>query len=70
MIKTQQSLDLVHVVPTASTGFNNVAWAETRSPNMTAEDFKALHIKFRDEMLPSFADKPEWTNLRLFSHQR
>lgn len=62
MIKTQQSLDLVHVVPTASTGFNNVAWAETRSPNMTAEDFKALHLKFRDEMLPSFKDKPEWTH--------
>lgn len=61
-IKAQEALDLVHVVPTASTGFNNVAWAETRSPNMTAEDFKALHLKFRDEILPTFADKPEWTH--------
>lgn len=61
-IRTQQSLDYVHVVPTASTGFNNVAWAETRSPSMTAEDFKKLHTVFRDEMLPSFKDKPAWTH--------
>lgn len=50
IIRSQQDLDFVHVVPTASTGFNNVAWAETRSPNMTAEDFKKLHTVFRDEM--------------------
>lgn len=61
-IRTQQTLDLVHVVPTASTGFNNVAWAGTRSPNMTAWDFKKLHTVFRDEMLPSFKDKPSWTH--------
>lgn len=59
-ILTQQALNLVHVVPTASTGFNNVAWAETRSPDMTAEDFHTLHLKFRDEMLPTFTDKPDW----------
>ena len=65
IIRSQQDLDFVHVVPTASTGFNNVAWAETRSPNMTAEDFKKLHTVFRDEMLPSFAKdpkKPDWTH--------
>ena len=61
-IRSQQAMNLVHVVPTASTGFNNVAWAETRSPNMTAEDFKKLHTEFRDEMLPSFKDKPDWTH--------
>ena len=65
MIRSQQEQKFVHVVPTASTGFNNVAWAETRSPNMTAEDFKKLHTVFRDEMLPSFAkdpEKPNWTH--------
>lgn len=65
IIRSQQELDFVHVVPTASTGFNNVAWAETRSPNMTAEDFKKLHTVFRDEMLPSFEKdpkKPDWTH--------
>ena len=65
MIRSQQEQKFVHVVPTASTGFNNVAWAETRSPNMTAEDFKKLHTVFRDEMLPSFAKdpkKPDWTH--------
>ena len=62
MINAQQDMNLVHIVPTASTGFNNVAWAETRSPNMTVEDFKALHTEFRDKMLPSFKDKPDWTH--------
>ena len=65
MIRSQQEQKFVHVVPTASTGFNNGAWAETRSPNMTAEDFKKLHTVFRDEMLPSFAKdpkKPNWTH--------
>ncbi len=65
MIRSQQDLNYVHVVPTASTGFNNVAWAETRSPNMTAEDFKKLHTVFRDEMLPSFEKdpkKPHWSH--------
>ena len=61
-IYSQQALNLVHVVPTASTGFNNVAWAETRSPDMTAEDFKKLHTEFKEQMLPSFKDKPDWTH--------
>ena len=61
-VRAQQSLDIIHVVPTASTGFNNVAWAETRSPSITAEDFKKVHTVFRDEMLPSFKDKPSWTH--------
>lgn len=61
-ILSQQAMGLVHVVPTASTGFNNVAWAETRSPDMTAEDFKKLHTEFKEEMLPSFKDKPDWTH--------
>ncbi len=59
-IRAMQNLGYVHFVPTASTGFNNVAWAETRSPNMSAEDFKKLHTVFRDEMLPEFSDKPDW----------
>ena len=61
-IERQQELNLVHVVPTASTGFNNVAWAETRSPDITVEDFKRLHETFRDKMLPTFKDKPDWTH--------
>ncbi len=60
-IRSQLKSNLLHVVPTASTGFNNVSWAETRSELITPEDFRRLHTVFRDEFLPSFADRPEWT---------
>ncbi len=59
-IKRQLDYDYVHFVPTASTGFNNVAWAGTRSPNITPGDFERLNEGIRDDILPTLEQKPAW----------
>ncbi len=59
IIRNQTETGHVHVVPTVSTGFNNVAWAGTRSPNMTAEGMRETLAWCRDEMLTR-APKDSW----------
>lgn len=43
----------IHFVPTVSTGFNSVAWAGTRSPQMTPETMGDVLKWFKEENLPS-----------------
>lgn len=52
--------DIMHFIPTASTGFNRIPWCSHRSPNISVEDFKALLYHFRDDMLPKYTDRPKW----------
>ena len=58
-IYTQMEKNVIHVVPTASTGFNNVAWAGTRYPNISVEDFHKLNLWIRDEILAGFQKEAE-----------
>lgn len=59
MITNQQRFNEIHVVPTLSTGFNNVGWAGTRSENMTVEDFETVLTWIRDSALNKNA-KENW----------
>lgn len=59
LIKTNTDRNVYHIVPTVSTGFNNVAWAGTRSDNMTVEGMKECLEWCRDEMLPKYP-KDSW----------
>ncbi len=47
-------------IPTASVGFNNVAWAGTRHPLITVADLKEVLLWMRDEFSPSYAKKGTW----------
>ncbi len=53
------ALGNVHVVPTASTGFNHVAWSGERFPNISVDDMKSLLTWARDEILPTY-EKDSW----------
>ena len=59
LITTNTNMNVYHIVPTVSTGFNNVAWAGTRSENMTPEGMKEALTWCRDEMLPKYP-KDSW----------
>ena len=41
----------LHIVPTASTGFNCVAWHSARYPQMTPDDMAALFDSFKSDFL-------------------
>ncbi len=45
---------IIHNVPTLSTGFNNIAWAYTRQPNMTVENMEQTLLWIRDSALDKF----------------
>ena len=62
MMRKEQDMNLVNIVPTACTGYNNVAWAETKSPNMTVPDFRTLNTIYRDDILKTYQKegKPKW----------
>ena len=48
-----------HYVPTVSTGFNNVAWADTRSPVMTPKTLENVLEWFKSDILPK-AKGEDW----------
>ena len=54
-IGAQLDKNAIRVIPTLSTGFNNVGWAGTRSPNMSVSDFESMLRYFRDDLLESDA---------------
>ncbi len=54
--------DIMHFIPTASTGYNRISWGSPRVPCMTVSDFKKLNTYMRDELLPSFKNEPDWTH--------
>ena len=58
-IKSNTDMDVYHIVPTVSTGFNNVGWAGTRSPNMSVEGMTESLTWCRDEMLTQYP-KNSW----------
>ena len=51
-INAQYNANILHVVPTVSTGFNNVGWGGARSANMTMSDFSSMLTWIRDTALP------------------
>ena len=59
VIRKQMNYNAIHVVPTLSTGFNNVGWAATRSENMTVENFDNMLSLFKNSLLKSYSSKPD-----------
>ena len=59
-ISTQQSLNRIHVVPTISTGFNNVAWAGTRSENISLANFEQIITWVKNDALLKSDDDEAW----------
>ena len=53
-INAQYNKNIIHVVPTISTGFNNVGWNGVRSPNMSVADFTSASEWVRDTALPRY----------------
>ncbi len=58
-IKQCTDMNINHIVPTVSTGFNNVAWAGTRSESMTVEGMKEALTWCKNEILPKYP-KDSW----------
>jgi len=54
VITAQQNTNTIQVVPTLSTGFNNVAWAGTRSENMSVSNFESMLNWIRDTALKRY----------------
>lgn len=53
--------DIMHFIPTASTGFNRLAWGSPRVPCVSVSGFKKINLYMRDKLLPSYENLPEWT---------
>jgi len=58
-IAAQVNTGIIHNVPTVSTGFNNLAWAYTRSSNITVDNFKQILGWVKDKALPFYKDEDE-----------
>lgn len=58
-IKSNTDMNVYHIVPTVSTGFNNVGWAGTRSDNITVDGMKECLEWCKDEMLTKYP-KGSW----------
>ena len=68
-IKGQMDLNLLHVVPTVSVGYNDVAWRKSRHPMISCEDMGKVIDWFKDDVLPSYSHfEEEWKKkLMMFS---
>ncbi len=53
MITGIRNAGVVHHVPTVSVGFNNVAWADTRSPMMSTDAMGEVLRWFKEDVLPT-----------------
>ena len=47
-------------IPTASSGFNRLAWDTERSPVIEPSEFQRLLQFYKDDSLPALKDQPEW----------
>lgn len=68
-IKSQMDMNLLHVVPTVSVGYNDVAWRKSRHPMISCEDMGKVIEWFKDDILPSYSHfEEEWKKkLMMFS---
>lgn len=68
-MKGQIKKDLIHVVPTVSVGYNDVAWRVERHPMISCEDMGKVIDWFKDDLLPSYKNcSEEWKRkLMMFS---
>ena len=51
-ITEQREKNILHVVPTVSTGFNSIGWDRPRTPLMTCEDMGEMLRWFKEDVLP------------------
>lgn len=59
-IKNQMAINKLHVVPTLSVGYNDLAWrVAERVPNISLPDMKILLDWMIDDVLASYKDMPE-----------
>ena len=68
-MESQMKTGLLHVVPTVSVGYNDVAWRIDRHPMITCENMGKVIKWFTDDLLPSYKDcGHEWQKkLMMFS---
>ncbi len=60
-IQSRIDMNLNHVVPTLSVGYNDVAWRVDRHPMMSLPDMDKLMAWITGEIMPSYKDKDaEW----------
>lgn len=60
-IKGQIDSGLLHVVPTVSVGYNDVAWRKSRHPMITPDDMGDVINWFKTDVLPSYSHfEEEW----------
>ncbi len=58
--KHDQKKDIMHFIPTASTGYNRISWDTQRSPCISVSDFRTLLYYFKDNLMTRFSDRPKW----------
>jgi len=68
-MQSQLDTGLLHVVPTVSVGYNDVAWRVDRHPMITCENMGKVIKWFTDDLLPSYKNcEHEWQRkLMMFS---
>lgn len=68
-MQSQMDMNLLHVVPTVSVGYNDVAWRKSRHPMISCEDMGKVINWFKDDVLPSYSHfEEEWKKkLMMFS---
>ncbi len=60
-IQSQIDKGLLHVVPTVSVGYNDVAWRVSRHPMITCEDMGNVIDWFKNDVLPTYSHfEEEW----------
>ncbi len=59
--RMQNQIDsgILHVVPTVSVGYNDVAWRKARYPMLECEDMKKVLDWFKSDLLPSYSNLDE-----------
>lgn len=62
MTRMQKNEDFkaLHIVPTASVGFNNIGWDTTRKPMASLDEHKKQLEYIRDVYLPSQSGEEDW----------
>ncbi len=48
---SQHNTGAIHVVPTVSTGFNNIAWGDSKKPNMSTADMRSIFSWVKSDVL-------------------
>lgn len=59
-IMGQRKKNIMHVVPTVSTGFNKIGWGDDRTGLMSCEDMGEMFRWIKEDILPTNTGSDEW----------